>query len=151
MGSITENSPLGIRGMLNDTAGELEGEVYEVAYKQDIALGKAYIISEVSGERVEYEIEIESLDYSGDEENKGILFKVTDERLLGPDRRNRTGDERQSDYPERKKMIGAVTHVFVSDASMGYGIFIEKNVVIVRQKLLQRLVLMVYYSQYCWL
>ena len=51
MGSITENSPLGIRGMLNDTAGELEGEVYEVAYKQDIALGKAYIISEVSGER----------------------------------------------------------------------------------------------------
>ena len=44
MGSITENSPLGIRGMLNDTAGELEGEVYEVAYKQDIALGKAYII-----------------------------------------------------------------------------------------------------------
>ena len=24
------------------------------------------------------------------------------------------------------KMIGAVTHVFVSDASMGYGIFIEK-------------------------
>ena len=24
------------------------------------------------------------------------------------------------------KIIGAVTHVFVSDASMGYGIFIEK-------------------------
>ena len=24
------------------------------------------------------------------------------------------------------KLIGAVTHVFVSDASMGYGIFIEK-------------------------
>lgn len=101
MGSITENSPLGIRGMLNDTAGELEGEVYEVAYKQDIVLGKAYIISEVSGERAEYEIEIESLDYSGDEENKGILFKVTDERLL-----DLTGgivqDERKSDYPERK-------------------------------------------------
>ena len=49
MGSITENSPLGIRGMLNDTAGELEGEVYEVAYKQDIVLGKAYIISEGPG------------------------------------------------------------------------------------------------------
>ena len=46
MGSITENSPLGIRGVLNDTAGELEGEVYEVAYKQDIEPGKAYIISE---------------------------------------------------------------------------------------------------------
>ena len=125
MGSITENSPLGIRGMLNDTAGELEGEVYEVAYKQDIALGKAYIISEVSGERAEYEIEIESLDYSGDEENKGILFKVTDERLL-----DLTGGIVQgmsgSPIIQNGKMIGAVTHVFVSDASMGYGIFIEK-------------------------
>ena len=125
MGSITENSPLGIRGMLNDTVGELEGEVYEVAYKQDIALGKAYIISEVSGERAEYEIEIESLDYSGDEENKGILFKVTDERLLGL-----TGGIVQgmsgSPIIQNGKMIGAVTHVFVSDASMGYGIFIEK-------------------------
>ncbi len=45
-----------------------------MAYKQDIVLGKAYIISEVSG-GAEYEIEIESLDYSGDEENKGILLK----------------------------------------------------------------------------
>ena len=125
MGSITENSPLGIRGVLNDTAGELEGEVYEVAYKQDIEPGKAYIISEVSGERAEYEIEIESLDYSGDEENKGILFKVTDERLL-----DLTGGIVQgmsgSPIIQNGKMIGAVTHVFVSDASMGYGIFIEK-------------------------
>lgn len=102
MGSITENSPLGIRGMLNDTAGELEGEVYEVAYKQDIALGKAYIISEVSGERAEYEIEIESLDYSGDEENKGILFKVTDERLLGLTGGIVQGMSGSPDYPERK-------------------------------------------------
>ena len=96
-----------------------------MAYKQDIALGKAYIISEVSGERVEYEIEIESLDYSGDEENKGILFKVTDERLL-----DLTGGIVQgmsgSPIIQNGKMIGAVTHVFVSDASMGYGIFIEK-------------------------
>ena len=124
MGSITENSPLGIRRMLNDTAGELEGEVYEVAYKQDIALGKAYIISEVSGERVEYEIEIESLDYSGDEENKGILFKVTDERLL-----DLTGGIVQgmsgSPILQNGKLIGAVTHVFVMDSTKGYGIFAE--------------------------
>ena len=32
--------------------------------------------------RKKYAIEIESLDYSGREANKGILFRVTDEQLL---------------------------------------------------------------------
>ena len=47
-----------------------------------LRLKKATSSRRCPGERAEYEIEIESLDYSGDEENKGILFKVTDERLL---------------------------------------------------------------------
>ncbi len=53
------------------------------------------------------------------------FLKVTDERLLGL-----TGGIVQgmsgSPIIQNGKMIGAVTHVFVSDASMGYGIFIEK-------------------------
>ncbi len=98
---------------------------YDVCYKQDIRIGTAYIISAVSGEYETYEIQIESLDYSGKEENKGILFRVTDPKLL-----ELTGGIVQgmsgSPIIQDGKMIGAVTHVFVSDASQGYGIFIEK-------------------------
>ena len=81
----------------------------------------------MSGERAEYEIEIESLDYSGDEENKGILFKVTDERLLGL-----TGGIVQgmsgSPILQDGKLVGAVTHVLVNDPTRGYGILAENMV-----------------------
>lgn len=124
LGTITENTQLGIRGELTGRAGAT-GEAYEVCYKQDIHTGTAYIISQVSGERKLYEISIESLDYSGEVENKGILFRVTDPGLL-----ELTGGIVQgmsgSPIIQDGKIIGAVTHVFVSDASMGYGIFIEK-------------------------
>ena len=125
MGDIEENCERGIYGTLHEKNNLLENAVaYPVGYKQDIEPGKAYIISEVSGERAEYEIEIESLDYSGREANKGILFRVTDEQLL-----DMTGGIVQgmsgSPILQDGKIIGAVTHVLVSDSSMGYGIFIE--------------------------
>lgn len=126
LGRITENTSLGIRGKLETGANAMEeGASYPVCYKQDIRLGTAYIVSSVSGESRQYEIQIQSLDYSGNEENKGIMFKVTDPELL-----SLTGGIVQgmsgSPIIQDGKIIGAVTHVFVSDASMGYGIFIEK-------------------------
>lgn len=126
LGSITENTPLGIHGVLNSNQTAFSaGSSYEVAYKQDVHLGTAYIQSAFSGTDKLYEIQIESLDYSGSEQNKGILFRVTDRELL-----NTTGGIVQgmsgSPIIQDGNVIGAVTHVFVSDASMGYGIFIEK-------------------------
>ena len=79
----------------------------------------------VSGEAKQYEVEIEDLDYSGREANKGIMLRVTDENLLA-----RTGGIVQgmsgSPILQDGKIIGAVTHVFVNDPTRGYGIFIEK-------------------------
>lgn len=126
LGTIRQNTPLGIYGLLDGNLDRLKpANCYEVSYKQDIRLGTAYIVSYVSGESRLYEIHIESLDYSGKEENKGILFRVTDPELL-----SMTGGIVQgmsgSPIIQNGKIIGAVTHVFVSDASMGYGIFIEK-------------------------
>lgn len=127
LGTITENSSLGIQGKLEDAQCMQNDLCYEVGYKQDIRIGTAYIISAVSGEYKKYEIQIESLDYSGNEENKGILFRVTDPELL-----ELTGGIVQgmsgSPIIQDGKIIGAVTHVFVSDASRGYGIFIEKMI-----------------------
>lgn len=128
LGTITENSSLGIRGKLEKELQKMQENLcYEICYKQDIRIGTAYILSAVSGEYEKYEIQIESLDYSGNEENKGILFRVTDPELL-----ELTGGIVQgmsgSPIIQDGKIIGAVTHVFVSDASKGYGIFIEKMV-----------------------
>ena len=56
--------------------------------------------------------------------NKGIVLRVTDERLLAI-----TGGIVQgmsgSPIIQNGKVVGAVTHVFVQDSAMGYGIFIE--------------------------
>lgn len=125
LGTISDNTPLGIHGELDGDLKKLEtGTSYEVTYKQDIRLGTAYIISSVSGESQKYEINIESLDFSGQEENKGILFQVTDPKLL-----ELTGGivQGMSGAPivQNGKIIGAVTHVLVQDSTRGYGIFIE--------------------------
>ena len=56
--------------------------------------------------------------------NKGIQFRVTDRTLLED-----TGGIVQgmsgSPIVQNGHIIGAVTHVFISDSKMGYGIFIE--------------------------
>ena len=102
--TIMENSQLGIRGKLErapKTVAQTAG--YDVCYKQDIRIGTAYIISAVSGEYETYEIQIESLDYSGKEENKGILFRVTDPKAFGTDGRDRAGNQRKCNAnPGRK-------------------------------------------------
>ena len=126
IGSIMQNTGLGIHGVLNGNLKWLEtGECYEVRYKQDIRTGSAFIVSSVSGESKKYEVMVESVDYSGKEENKGILIRVTDPELLAL-----TGGIVQgmsgSPIIQDGKLIGAVTHVLVNDPTRGYGIFIEK-------------------------
>jgi stage IV sporulation protein B len=57
--------------------------------------------------------------------NKGIVLKVVDEELLAL-----TGGIVQgmsgSPILQDGKIVGAVTHVFVRDSKLGYGIFIEE-------------------------
>ena len=78
----------------------------------------------MENERKSYEIEITRTNYNTSEANKGIQFTVTDEELL-----SKTGGIVQglsgSPINQNGKIVGAVTHVFVQDASNGYGIFIE--------------------------
>ncbi len=95
-----------------------------VAYKESIKKGPAQIISSVEGSRRAYDIEIQQTDYHSEGNNKGIQFQVTDKKLL-----KNTGGIIQgmsgSPIIQDGKIIGAVTHVFISDSKMGYGIFIE--------------------------
>ena len=96
----------------------------KIEIKQEIKKGKAYILSAFSGEPTLYEIEITSVNLDNDNVNRGIVLKVTDERLL-----EQTGGIVQgmsgSPILQNDKIIGAVTHVFVDNPRKGYGIFLE--------------------------
>lgn len=71
----------------------------------------------------EYEIEILKADPAA-YGNKGMVVQVTDERLL-----QLTGGIVQgmsgSPIIQNGRLVGAVTHVFISDSTKGYGIFLE--------------------------
>ena len=123
LGTITENSEIGIFGTLSS---ELETgiEEMEVAYRQEIQTGSATILSEITGERKEYQIEIEKINLNNSDANKSMVIRVTDPELLeitGGIVRGMSG----SPILQNGKIVGAVTHVFVKDPTRGYGIFIE--------------------------
>ncbi len=127
LGTIASNSNIGIYGTLDAEDTErfaYADTLYPVAYKQEIRSGIGYLLSDISGSVEAYEIEITDVDYSDESSNKSIHFEVTDERLL-----ELTGGIVQgmsgSPILQGGSIIGAVTHVMVSDPARGYGIFIE--------------------------
>ena len=83
MGDISQNTNEGIFGTVNQQfKKQLTGEPMEIACRQDVKPGVAYIRSNVSGELEDYEIEIQKVDYNASHKNKSMVIKVTDPRLL---------------------------------------------------------------------
>ena len=72
----------------------------------------------------EFDIEVERVNRTNLQNNKNMVIKITDEKLL-----KKTGGIVQgmsgSPIIQDGKIIGAVTHVLVNDPTKGYGIFIE--------------------------
>lgn len=128
IGTLDCNSDLGIYGKLDDEELEkysADDEYYPVAATDEIKTGEAQIISEISGKLEKYNIEITNVDHKAKDTNKGLVIRVTDERLL-----DMTGGIVQgtsgSPIIQDGKIIGAVTHVFVDDPTRGYGICMEE-------------------------
>lgn len=125
LGTIDKNTEAGIYGTI-DRIDELFGEQIpiETAEKEEIVTGPAVIRCFIDNELKEYDIQVTDIDMSGSEINKGLVIQVTDSELL-----EKTGGIIQgmsgSPIIQNGKLIGAVTHVFVQDSTMGYGIFIE--------------------------
>lgn len=125
IGLIRENSKKGVFGVINADLGQLGSfEKYQIGYKYDVKPGSAYIISGVDENVKKYEIQIDAVDYSNNNLNKGIEFTVTDQELI---RLTNGIVQGMSGSPiiQDDRIIGAVTHVFVNDSRKGYGIFIE--------------------------
>lgn len=121
LGTLERNCCQGLFGTLS--AAPSDTPAVPVAYKQEIELGEAAILSTVEGDTPQsFTIEILSIDYREDTQN--LTIQVTDEALL-----EKTGGIVQgmsgSPILQNGRIIGAVTHVFVGDPTQGYGIFIE--------------------------
>ena len=126
IGTIYKNTRLGIYGKVTTEANLLPtySNAIEVANRDEIELGKATILCSVkdSSKIEEYEIEIERKFVNNNYDNKSMLIKVTDERLI-----EKTGGIVQgmsgSPIMQNGKFIGAVTHVIVSNPKEGYAVF----------------------------
>ena len=119
LGSILYNTPYGIFGYF-DTAPE--GDALETAPENEIRTGPAAILVQVEGsETQEFDVEICRI-YRGGEER--LMVRVTDPELL-----DLTGGIVQgmsgSPILQNGRLIGAVTHVLLSDPTRGYGVTID--------------------------
>ena len=122
IGVIYSNDNLGVYGCF-DSLPEKQ-ELYQIADNNEIQLGEAEIITTVeNGITEKYAIIIEKIDKNSSE-NKNLVIRVTDRALI-----EKTGGIIQgmsgSPIIQNGKIIGAVTHVFLNDATGGFGIFAD--------------------------
>lgn len=119
LGTLIGNTRSGIFGYMTAVP---DGQAVPTAGSEEIRTGAATILAQVDGgETREYTVEISRV-YRGGEER--LMLRVTDTALL-----ERTGGivQGMSGCPilQDGKLVGAVTHVLLSDPTRGYGITIS--------------------------
>lgn len=124
IGMVEHNTNSGIYGSyyLNNTLLRNK-EAIPIISRNQIKEGKASILCTINGTDVkEYEIEIEKIFNSNQDDTKSMVIRITDEALLAE-----TGGIVQgmsgSPIIQNGKFVGAVTHVFVNDPTRGYAVF----------------------------
>lgn len=120
IGTINKNLETGIYGKVTNRSNS--ENVIEVASSNEIELGNAKLRTVIDGFNIkEYDINIIDIDFNND--TKNLLFEITDDELI-----KKTGGvvAGMSGSPiiQNNKIIGAVTHVVVTEPLKGYGIFI---------------------------
>ncbi|APH06986.1 SpoIVB peptidase [Bacillus weihaiensis] len=126
IGNITRNSAFGIFGELNQKIQNgISDDAMPIALSSEVKEGPAKILTVVANDEVEeFDVEVVSSVPQKFPATKGMVIKITDERLL-----EKTGGIVQgmsgSPIIQNGKVIGAVTHVFVNDPTSGYGVHIE--------------------------
>lgn len=124
-GDIVSNGKFGINGTMKNVDGLVdENLTAKIGGRLSVTPGKATIVSDISGIKEEYKIEIIKANYQKKANDKSLVFRVKDKRLL-----NLTGGIVQgmsgSPIMQNGKIIGAVTHVFLSDPTKGYGVYAD--------------------------
>lgn len=127
IGRISKNTKFGIYGKVNNLSSLNinKSKEMEVALREEIQTGKATIMCSLENGKVEeYEVEIEKIYKENNYDNKSMLIKVTDQKLL-----DKTGGIIQgmsgSPIIQNNKFVGAVTHVLVNNPQEGYAVFAD--------------------------
>ena len=127
IGNIEKNSDIGVYGNVIDKnfIDTLKIKQVDVASRNQVNVGKAEIYCELENNKVEkYEIEIKKLFKGNYKDNKSMLIKITDKRLL-----EKTGGiiPGMSGTPivQNGRFIGAITNVLLNNPKQGYAIFAD--------------------------
>ncbi len=126
LGGIRLNNSFGIYGTLDaPPAHPLYPDGLPIGRKDAVHTGPASILCTVdAGGMKEYDVEIVEVARQTAPAQRSMVLRVTDETLL-----DKTGGIVQgmsgSPILQDGRLIGAVTHVFVNDPTMGYGLFVE--------------------------
>ena len=122
IGKAYKNSEYGVFCSKEEVTSYTE---YKIANKKDIENGQAYIYTTVEGSSPKmYEVNIHQTGILNFDRKKDLVIEITDKELL-----EKTGGIVQgmsgSPIIQGDKIVGAITHVFVNDPTMGYGILAE--------------------------
>ncbi len=121
IGELSANTEVGIFG----TGSMSGGEKLPVAFRQEVDTGSAEILTTIDGTTpIRCSIEIEHINLCDLNGSRSMVVHITDEELL-----SKTGGivRGMSGSPiiQNGRLVGAVTHVFLSDPTRGYAVFAE--------------------------
>jgi stage IV sporulation protein B len=124
IGQIDENTPYGVYGkMLENPDHQSVQNAIPVALPGQVHEGPAKMYTVLNGQKVEaFDVEIENVAKQTKPDTKSMVVHVTDDRLIqmsGGIVQGMSG----SPLVQDGKLVGAVTHVFVSDPTRGYGVY----------------------------
>lgn len=124
LGGIDTNTIFGIYGQL-ERPPDTGQRPLPVALAHEVNTGPATILTVLDGRRVEsFDIEILQVRRQNGPDDKGLVVRVTDPRLL--DKTNGIVQGMSgSPIIQDGYIVGAVTHVFVNDPHRGYGVLAE--------------------------
>ena len=122
-GTIERNTQFGVSGTFA-ALSDPSARVTEIAQSGTAHKGDGYILSMVDGEVTAYAARVIRVDVQSSPETQGMMIEITDPSLL-----EKTGGIVQgmsgSPLIQDGRLIGVVTHVFLSQPTRGYCIYAE--------------------------
>ena len=123
IGTVERNTVFGIGGTLSSVS-ELDAGTAELAPRGAAHKGDAYILSTVDGAVSSYSVRVIRVDVQSSPDTQGMMIEITDPELL-----EKTGGIVQgmsgSPLIQDGRLIGVVTHVFLSRPTRGYCLYAE--------------------------
>ena len=125
IGDVSKNTKFGIYGCIDLKNDFVKNkEIFSTGGRLTARPGKAKIRSDISGELKDYDIEIIKTNYQNAQNEKSMVIKVIDSKLI-----ELTGGIVQgmsgSPIIQNGRIIGAVTHVFINDPLKGFGLYLD--------------------------